>query len=173
MKETLSKVEIEQLGNRIKQQDTIMVNDGKLNIKKLIEKGEAVEASVPTDMGWKHTTAYDYDETVGDLYVHISGNDLSGYRKTIEEKQIDFRKYNDIAYYLEQSGAYVEAENILNIIIDKYPERTVAYINLGDAYWGLGKKEEAREAYYSYIHKMKEAGKESKIPTRVHDRLQE
>ncbi|MBL3658883.1 tetratricopeptide repeat protein [Fulvivirga sediminis] len=79
--------------------------------------------------------------------------------------------YNDIAYYMEQLGAYDESVYLLNNIIDKYPERTVAYINLGDAYWGFGKKEEAREAYHIYVQKMKEAGKESKIPKVINERL--
>ena len=48
----------------------------------------------------------------------------------------NLREYNDIAYYLEQSKAYDEAVFLLEKIIKEFPNRTVAYINLGDAYWG-------------------------------------
>jgi len=81
-------------------------------------------------------------------------------------------KYNDIAYYLEQSGAYEEAIFILEKIIKEFPNRTVAYINLGDAYWGLGEKEKAKEAYKTYIKQMKASGKENKIPKHILDRTQ-
>ncbi len=79
--------------------------------------------------------------------------------------------YNDLAYYLEQYGLRSEAIHILEKIIITYPNRTVAYINLGDAYWGLGEQEQAKEAYEKYIELMKTNGKENKIPQRVYERI--
>ncbi|WP_324172486.1 tetratricopeptide repeat protein [Sulfurimonas sp.] len=79
--------------------------------------------------------------------------------------------YNNIAYYLEKAKAYPEAIYLLEKIIDKYPNRTVAYINLGDAYWGLKNKEKAKQAYSTYIKQMKEKGKERKIPKVVLERI--
>lgn len=75
--------------------------------------------------------------------------------------------FNDIGYYLEQSGLYEEAIYILEKIIEAYPERTVAYINLGDAYWGMGNYIKAKESYKVYIKQMKNKGKENIIPKRV------
>ncbi|WP_299256748.1 tetratricopeptide repeat protein [uncultured Aquimarina sp.] len=80
-------------------------------------------------------------------------------------------KYNDIAYYLEQSKAYKEAVFLLEKIVKEAPKRTVAYINLGDAYWGLEEKEKAKEAYKTYIDQMKTNGKETKIPKRILERV--
>ncbi|MBL3658886.1 tetratricopeptide repeat protein [Fulvivirga sediminis] len=85
----------------------------------------------------------------------------------------NLRKYNDIAYYLEQSGAYAEAAYLLNKIIDQDPERVVAYINLGDAYWKMDQEEKAKEAYKEYFHLMNQKGKATKIPPYIKDRLKE
>ncbi|MGG6229182.1 tetratricopeptide repeat protein [Tenacibaculum sp. SDUM215027] len=87
----------------------------------------------------------------------------------VDEDNLVF--FNDKAYFLEQSGLYEEAVYILEVIIKEFPNRTVAYINLGDAYWGLGKKEEAKQAYKVYIEQMKAKNKESKIPSQVLERI--
>ncbi|MCW3788864.1 tetratricopeptide repeat protein [Plebeiibacterium sediminum] len=79
--------------------------------------------------------------------------------------------YNDIAYYLEQRKIYKESIYIIEKIILKFPNRTVAYINLGDAYWGLNENIKAKEAYNKYIELMKANGKEGKIPQRILDRV--
>ncbi|GFD76208.1 hypothetical protein KUL113_56280 [Tenacibaculum sp. KUL113] len=89
----------------------------------------------------------------------------------IDVSEGNLSKYNDIGYFLEQSGLYEEAVYILEVIIKEFPNRTVAYINLGDAYWGLGKKEEAKQAYKIYIEQMKAKNKESKIPSQVLERI--
>ncbi len=57
---------------------------------------------------------------------------------------------NDIAHYLEKAGAYKESIYLLEKILEKYPNRTVAYINLGDAYLGDKQKDKAIEAYKIY-----------------------
>lgn len=80
-------------------------------------------------------------------------------------------KYNNIAYYLEQSKLYKQAIFLLEKIITEFPNRTVAYINLGDAYWGLNKKSKANDAYKTYVAQMKVLNKESKIPKQVLNRL--
>ncbi|WP_428740651.1 tetratricopeptide repeat protein [Tenacibaculum sp.] len=81
--------------------------------------------------------------------------------------------FNDIGYFLEQSGLYEESVYILEVIIKEFPNRTVAYINLGDAYWGLGKKEEAKQVYKVYVEQMKAKNKERKIPSQVLERIKE
>lgn len=84
----------------------------------------------------------------------------------------DIPLMNDKAYYLEQVGGYEEAIYILNKIITKEPERVVAYLNFGDAQWGVNKKEEAKRSYKKYIQLMKSQGKNLKrIPQRVYDRI--
>lgn len=78
---------------------------------------------------------------------------------------------NNIAYFLERSGKYNHAIYFLKDIIKKNPNRTVAYYNLGDAYWGLNKKAKAKQAYKKYIELMENAGKNKKIPQKVKDRV--
>jgi tetratricopeptide (TPR) repeat protein len=79
--------------------------------------------------------------------------------------------YNDIGYYLEQAEAYKEAIYVLNAVLEKYPQRVVAYLNIADAYWGNNEKAKAKEMYAKYVDLMKAQKKDaSKIPKRVYDR---
>ncbi|SIO95010.1 tetratricopeptide repeat protein [Vibrio spartinae] len=79
-------------------------------------------------------------------------------------------QYSSIASMLVRNKAYKEAIYLLNHIIDVYPSRTVAYINVGDAYWALEETNKAKNAYRTYIELMKKNGKESKIPKQVLER---
>ncbi len=81
-------------------------------------------------------------------------------------------QYNNIAYYLQQAGANEEAVYLLEKIIKKFPKRTVAYLNLGDAYWELGEKEKACKAYTTYIEQMCAKGLQKKIPKKVLERVE-
>lgn len=80
-------------------------------------------------------------------------------------------QYNNIAYYLQQAGANQESAYLLGKIIEKFPDRTVAYLNLGDAYYELGNKDRATKAYQIYIEQMKKKEWEKKIPKRVLERV--
>lgn len=80
--------------------------------------------------------------------------------------------YNNIGYYLEQAGMFDEAVLVLKEVVSYRPNRVVAYINLGDAYWGLEEYEKAKQAYGTYIEQMKSSGKESRIPSRVFERVE-
>jgi len=75
--------------------------------------------------------------------------------------------YNNLAFYLEKKGAYTEALFILEKICALYPDRTVAYINIGDSYYGLGEIDKSLESYIKYKEKMEEKGAASKIPKRI------
>jgi len=79
-------------------------------------------------------------------------------------------QYNNIAYYLQKAGANEEAVYLLEKILEKYPNRTVAHYNLADAYWALGEKKKAIEFYKTYIKQMKEKGKSKRIPKVVWNR---
>ena len=72
--------------------------------------------------------------------------------------------YNNIAYYLQKAGANKEAIYLLEKILKKHPNKTVAYYNIGDAYWAVGEKEKAKQVYRTYIKQMKAKGKEKRIP---------
>ena len=89
--------------------------------------------------------------------------------KPIEKENLT--TYNNIAYYLQKAGANEEAIYLLEKILEKYPNRTVAHYNLADAYWALGEKKKAIASYTTYIEQMKEKGKEKRIPQVVRDRV--
>ena len=79
--------------------------------------------------------------------------------------------YNNIAYYLQKAGANKEAAYLLEKIIQKFPNRTVAYYNLGDAYWALAEKQKAIKAYTTYVEQMCHKGLQKKIPNVVLERV--
>ena len=85
----------------------------------------------------------------------------------------DIELINDKAYFLEKINQNKTSAYILEKIIEKKPERVVAWLNLGDVYWKLNKKEEAKEKYKKYISLMKSQNKDlKKIPARVNERIQ-
>lgn len=92
------------------------------------------------------------------------------YFHPITEENID--KYNDLAYYnsFTKEGG-VTSIILLKKIIDNFPQRVVAYLNLADSYWSINNKEKAKENYLKYIELMKSQNKDiSKIPERVFQR---
>jgi tetratricopeptide (TPR) repeat protein len=109
---------------------------------------------------------YDYNKNTNclpeeylDRYLYLD------YKQTIS-------KSNDIAFFFEQAGYYKEAVYLLEKIIKKFPNRTVAYYNLGDAYWELGEKDKAIKAYTTYIEQMCDKGLQKKIPKEVLKRVE-
>jgi tetratricopeptide (TPR) repeat protein len=58
---------------------------------------------------------------------------------------------NNYAYYLQLQGKHSEAIPILQKIVEIDPERTVAYLNLADSLWAMGKKSEAGQCYAEYL----------------------
>lgn len=80
--------------------------------------------------------------------------------------------YNDAAFNLINLESYNEARIILLEIVKKYPSRTVAWLNLGDAQFGFDDINNAKISYKKYITLMKSQNKDlTKIPTRVYDRI--
>jgi len=98
-------------------------------------------------------------------------------------------RYNDVAYYLEQLiqnhilklenakgtkqyfTALSSAQYLLEKILEQFPNRSVAHLNLADILWNNYDKSPAKKYYKSYIELMKKDGKEAKIPARVHERV--
>lgn len=111
-----------------------------------------------------------YFQNIKCLEIVASVDNIALYLKNYPINQ-HITAYNNIAYYLEQAGNYKESAFLLEEIIKEFPSRTVAYINLGDAYWGLKDHSKAKEAYKKYIELMKANGKEAKIPTKVWERI--
>lgn len=81
-------------------------------------------------------------------------------------------KYNDIAYYLGENNQFDIAIYLLEIILKKYPDRVVAWLNYGDSLWKINDKSQAKIAYQNYISLMKsQKNNLSKVPQRVYERI--
>lgn len=78
---------------------------------------------------------------------------------------------NDLGFLFEQSGYSREAATLLEEVVEKHPDRVVAYLNLADSYWALGNIEGAVTMYRKYIELMGERKKAGSIPERVYERI--
>jgi tetratricopeptide (TPR) repeat protein len=78
---------------------------------------------------------------------------------------------NDYAFALQQSGANVDALSLLKVVIKYDPKRSVAWLNIADAYWSTGDKKNAKLCYQRYAELLTMAGLQAKIPARVGDRI--
>ena len=106
------------------------------------------------------------------LAMNITIKYLSYYLKQKPITKQTLTKYNNIAYYLQKAGANKEAIFILEKILSKYPNRTVAHYNIADAYWDTNDKEKAIKHYKIYVKQMKQKGKQKKIPNKIIIKLQ-
>ncbi len=79
---------------------------------------------------------------------------------------------NNLGFLFEQTGHYAEAITLLRKVIQDNPQRTVAYLNLADSYWGAGNHASAKENYLHYVKLMRSADKGGKIPSRILERTQ-
>ena len=77
---------------------------------------------------------------------------------------------NDYAFFLQQAGRSLDAIDMLKEILKVRPKRTVAWLNLADAYWDIKEYSLAREAYKNYISMMRAAKKNKNIPYRAIER---
>ncbi len=93
------------------------------------------------------------------------------YQKFYPIQKANVDRYNDFGFFLEQAGRYKKSIQLLEKVVTKFPNRVVAYINLGDAYYGNNEIVKAKQAYQTYVDLMKKVGKEKRIPKRVYDRL--
>lgn len=126
------------------------------------------------------TTVYiqNYGNSIND-YSNFPSCDLKylifknlGNSSNIHFNDENSQNVNDYGYFFEQTGNYQEAVTLLNSLIKKFPDRVVAYLNLADAYWGLGELPDAKLNYQKYVELMTSQGKDlNKIPPRVNERI--
>lgn len=109
---------------------------------------------------------------INDKKIVIEVSNLEEY---IEEEEINSRNveiYNNIAFNLNKSSFHKESVYILKKILKHFPQRTVTYLNLANANWDLGNKENAKENYKKYLSLMKSQKKDlKKIPKKVYKRI--
>jgi tetratricopeptide (TPR) repeat protein len=79
------------------------------------------------------------------------------------------RAANDIAYFLEQANQLDAAQVFLDKVIERFPEREVAYLNRGDVFFKRGQSSynKAEKDYQTYVALMDKRGLQAKIPRRV------
>ena len=88
------------------------------------------------------------------------------------ESILSVNQFNNVAFFAFKSKAYEESIYILIKIIEKFPNRIVAYLNIADNYWALNEKEKAVENYKKYIQLIKDQKKDlKKIPKYVYERI--
>ena len=136
---------------------TLLFKEGKYIEKKLKPSRELSITEV--EKGAKNGTNYSKFFLASLLYENYS----------LEEKTLT--KLNNIAYYLQKNGHNKEASMMLESLLKVYPKRMVAYYNLADAYWALGRKKEAKKMYEVYVKQMKARGKGKRIPKIVKERI--
>ncbi|WP_168238236.1 tetratricopeptide repeat protein [Chryseobacterium gallinarum] len=110
---------------------------------------------------------------LSDYVVSYKLSDIEKMISEIPVRNNNVDKYNNLAYYLAQTkNGNQFAIIILKEIIQKYPHRTVAYLNLADSFWVAGDKEEASLNYKEYLSLMKAQKKDlNKIPRYVEERI--
>lgn len=140
-------------------------------------------------------TVQQHSYTIMDAYMHshkvykakkdiqkaIDILERSGIKAILKNKPSDIPTdqyiiiLNDYAFYLtETDNRHEEAIPILQNVINMFPKRHVAYLNLGDAYLKLFKakrnselKETAKEYYLKYIEILRENKKRVLLPDTV------
>ena len=78
---------------------------------------------------------------------------------------------NDYGFFLEQAGMFEKAVDVLYGALTLDPQRMVAYLNLGDALWGLNEYHNAVSEYQVYVEMMEAVNLQEDIPERVNQRV--
>lgn len=132
-----------------------------------------IESSIPKNTD--HKSCYDsilQSKKRGALNLSCAVKMINnGQPKVNEITAHSVQQYNDIGYYLIEGGMFSEAIGLLKLVVAAMPSRTVAYLNLGDAYWNQSDSISARINYSEYTGQMKASGKAVKIPKKVIERL--
>ena len=116
------------------------------------------------------------DQAFNDLYVYRYYDYAKRYDaifRTYPISDANHVIYNNMGYYLEQIQAYDAAIYLLSAVLEKYPQRVVAHLNIADTYWGKGERAKAKIHYKEYVSLMKNQKKDiDKIPQRVYNRVE-
>lgn len=79
---------------------------------------------------------------------------------------------NNKGYFLFKYKYFAASQLYLNKVIEKFPTRAVAYLNIADCYWELKNIDKAKKNYNKYVQLMKEQKKDlKKIPKYVYERI--
>lgn len=97
------------------------------------------------------------------------------YRKGGLESYLTWNEYveivNDYGFFLEQAGGTGYDVEVLRQAVKMSPQRETAHLNLADALWKRGNKQDAATEYKEYIDLMTAKGQAGNLPSRVKTRL--
>lgn len=122
-------------------------------------------------------TLIDFENYISSIYKdkyyinEISKDRIDSYLSRYPLNKATVNYYNNIAFYLVEGRCPEPAIYLLEDIVNKFKDREVAYINLGDSYLLLNQKEKAINMYSIYISKMESKGKKKIIPSRIYRAL--
>lgn len=114
----------------------------------------------------------DKDYKIDYKILNLNCNDIQEIINNIPISNANVNKYNDLAFYIskKKDGSF-NSSYLLKKIIEKFPNRVVAYLNLADSYYDIEDINRAKTNYKKYISLMTTQGKDlKKIPQRVYDR---
>lgn len=155
---------------------SILINGKKSNNisikeKELIKRKEKNEKYFNSK--FKEYKKANENKTIAKISGNLNYDDLAELLYVLPLNKSNINDFNDLAYYIGLcKDGKTSSIFLLKEIIKKEPNRTVAYLNLGDAQWGFDENEKAKKSYMKYISLMKSQGKDlSKIPTRVYERI--
>lgn len=106
-------------------------------------------------------------------YNNVSNIDAYKYISFLNKKNVGI--LNDIAFYLERDHDLFQSKIILEKIVEQFPDRIVAKLNLADVYWKLKTylrdTPDSKILYQDYMNLMIKKGIKNKIPKRVYERI--
>jgi hypothetical protein len=154
-------------------------------VQEFLEKGHKASLSIQKTKGFKQAAtalentfelmseAYEYLPKIFETEITTTGP--KRWLETFHNCGIAKSQYvpalNNYGFFLQQAGKNGKAVRILSLVTSEDPERTVAYLNLADAQWSLGKRVDAINNYTRYNRMMIESEKADRVPIRVMERL--
>lgn len=108
-------------------------------------------------------------KNIDGVLLEVDQYKAAEYAKLLNDRNLIL--LNDLAFYLEKKDPMASAI-ILEKIVNKYPNRVVAKLNLADAYWAIleGNSPKIKQLYQQYKEAMIQKGLAKKIPARVFER---
>ncbi|WP_144410032.1 tetratricopeptide repeat protein [Cupriavidus basilensis] len=101
--------------------------------------------------------------------LSITSYDASEFSEHVSVENVG--TLNDIAYFLAESGRSDDAIPLLDSIVQKFPGRIVAKLNLADVYWDIGAGDKASVLYGQYYRATVSGNMKGMVPKRVVDRM--
>jgi tetratricopeptide (TPR) repeat protein len=77
------------------------------------------------------------------------------------DRNIYISALNDYGLYLQKLDQDAEAMRVLAAVISVEPQREIAYLNLADTLWHMGRKEDALPYFQKYNEIRSEENKEA------------